>query len=464
MRKLLLLIAIVLSAIVAHAEETPTIFYVTPDGNGNGSSWESAGNFFTITDLARTIENHQIWVKFGTYWFSSPVDFDNLFIYGGFGGAETELSQRNWEKNETIFDGGDMSSILRNTSNERTPLVYSLVPCLLDGVILQNAVNPSGVNGGAMIINNGAIVKNCIFRNNYTASNNGGALHCHRSGENANDNPFIIANCLFINNESAANGGAVQIGAKTAAIFINCTFANNQSTKGTGNTTNRGGAVGVGAADSNVSFINCIAHNNYGATLYNSYAQNNNTTTPDGGTIISINSAIESTSVKFSDGDDINHLELDQTTTPGFVAPSANTGKRNTIDFDAVSFKLSAGSICIDKGDKDNEWFTKADISRDLDCKTRIVGEKVDMGAYEYGNDNNNISFTNSEKQTLKTFSVENELYVYGFQTGDVLSVYNLQGVLLYTVKAEQNIARIPLKEKGIYLIKAGNKTAKFNY
>ncbi len=102
-----------------------------------------------------------------------------------------------------------------------------------------------------MILANGAVVRNCIFRNNKTQNGkNGAALHCHLGN-------IRIENTLFVNNQSAGNGGAVQVGGGVTATFINCTLANNKA-------AGLSGGFGLGNNTSNLKVHNTIAYNNVG--------------------------------------------------------------------------------------------------------------------------------------------------------------------------------------------------------
>ena len=114
--------------------------------------------------MAHSIPNHEIWLKAGTYNLSAPINLDNTFIFGGFKGNETRLTDRNWDKNRVVIECKDRISPFRSTTgNNRPGGRDAYIPCIIDGVIIQNAINPPEENGGAMILSNGAFVRNCIF-------------------------------------------------------------------------------------------------------------------------------------------------------------------------------------------------------------------------------------------------------------------------------------------------------------
>ncbi len=438
-----------LSSLIVPVYARDTI-YVSPEGSGSksGNSWTNSTTLSNAAMLVQAGQYSQLWLKSGIYNITSSINFDDLFIYGGFRGDEINLGNRNWNLNPTILDGKGSVSPLRNTTGTaRTGGNAASIPCLLDGIIIQNGINSSGENGGGMLINNGAVIKNCIFRNNETQNNkNGAAIHCHYGN-------FLIENSLFINNTSTGNGGGIQAGDGVSVTLLNCTFANNKS-------NNPGGAVGTGTANSHVAFINSIAYNNlYGTSVYNSYGQNTNIN--GGGTIKSIHSAIESTSSKFGDADDINHMILSRTVAPGFVSPANVIGKGNTEaendEIIGASYRLVAESRCIDYGLDDEV----KEIEYDLAKTKRIQGTHVDLGAYEFSSDSD-IPLKNPDKHTLKIVSTRGDTRIYGLQAENLLKVFNLQGVLIHTEKIKENeYFRISLPP-GFYVLQAGGEVLKF--
>ncbi|MCC6724938.1 MAG: hypothetical protein IT258_10540, partial [Saprospiraceae bacterium] len=92
------------------------IVYVAPNGTGNGSSWANAtGNLRAALDNA--IAGTQIWVKEGTYLpttcsicvFNDRNQYfqikNGVKLYGGFGGFETDIAQRNITAHPTYLSG-----------------------------------------------------------------------------------------------------------------------------------------------------------------------------------------------------------------------------------------------------------------------------------------------------------------------------------------------------------------------
>lgn len=433
-------------------QQAVDILYVSPEGAGNrdGSSWENAS---TLPEAAKVVNNAkangQLWLKAGTYHIVEAINFDYLHIYGGFDGTESDLNERNWMMNRTVLDGGDLVSPLRNTVRNTANSISSIA----DGLIIQNGLCPVVRGGGGIYAASGAEIRNCIFRNNKTRNgNHGGAVMCY-SGDN-----IIIENSLFINNTSSGNAGAVQVGAGATVNVINCTFANNEA-------TGPGGAIGTGNNEtSNMTLINSVAYNNRGASSYNSYAQNSDVN--GGNTIISINSAIESASRKFSDGDDMNHRVLTQTDAPGFSRPSPTIGKgtsQSEIDgINASEYTLTEGSFCIDAGDDD--YVTE--ILFDLACNDRIMGTKVDIGAYEFKTTNSLFPQEKIKSSSLSVIVAKNDIYISGAEAGTTLTIYNAQGTVVNSmkIKGDYNYITADLPRRGIYFVTAGDDVVKIRY
>lgn len=335
----------------AYREYADNVVFTAPDGDetADGSSWAQATTLEHAVELAKVESGAQVWMKQGTYQVTSSVVSDNIGLYGGFNGTEKKLAERDWKNYPTIIDGGGTVSPIRNS-------LSTTVSTVLDGLIIQNGVNQAGSNGngngGGAILNDGAVVRNCIFRNNRTQNNkNGAAIHCQTG-------LVRVENSLFVDNVSTGNGGAIQVGGGATLTAVNCTFSDNTA-------SGPGGAFGLGTAESNLNVYNCIAWRNQGLGNYSSYGQN--TSVNGGGKVISKYSAIESESTKFSDGDDDCHMTLSEEVTPMF---------------EAGSYRLQEGSPCIDAG---NINLTSR-LDFDLDGQRRLSGVQIDMGAYEFDN------------------------------------------------------------------------------
>ncbi len=428
--------------------EDAMVIRVSADGKpeSDGNSWDEATSLEHAVMMAENaLGNSVLWLSAGIYDVKKSINVDKLEIYGGFDGTETELNARNWAQNQTIIDGGGKVSLFRNGHLD------GAVTSVLDGLIVQNGVNQSGANGngngGVAILTNGAVVRNCIFRNNRTQDKkNGAAIHCHMG-------KVRIENSLFVNNTSTGNGGAVQVGGGVTATVINCTFANNVS-------AGPGGAFGLGNNTSNINIYNSIAYNNQGNGKRSSYGQNSDVN--GGGIVVSKSSAIESDSRKFTDGDDDNHLSLTEMQSPLFSSPVSFCGHTGDADklseIATASYKLTAGSPCIDAGD-DNY---AAVSTYDLACEKRIQGVRVDMGAYETEEGSYVASTPVSGKSGCVSYR-DGNIMVSDAPAYSVLSVYSPDGALLFRQRGISDAYTLPWKSSGVIVVTLNDTPFKFN-
>ena len=86
-------------------------YYVAETGNdsNDGLSWQTAfagvQKAIDAAAAAATEESpSEVWVAAGTYKHGSPMAMkNNVLIYGGFAGTETELSERDFLKNISVL-------------------------------------------------------------------------------------------------------------------------------------------------------------------------------------------------------------------------------------------------------------------------------------------------------------------------------------------------------------------------
>lgn len=168
---------------IGHVEYNTTIFgylsadfEVTPDGDGDGSSWENAT--FSLQDVINKTyaPDHVIWVKEGVY---GNAYHENAFsiprwcrMYGGFKGDEPfdyDLDQRDFAAHPTILDGSHTQRVLFEND-----LFIETTTTIIDGFTTQNG---EAQNGAGLLLKNKTLLKNCIIRNNH-ASNMGGGIQC----------------------------------------------------------------------------------------------------------------------------------------------------------------------------------------------------------------------------------------------------------------------------------------------
>jgi hypothetical protein len=225
---------------------------------GDGSSWATA--LRSLQDALTT--NYcsaiwEIWVARGTYTPTTNTNRDsafvmrnNLAIYGGFAGTETQLSQRNWRLNETILSGD--IGVVGNTNDNSFSVVRGNglnASAVIDGfTIIGGNANATGTidgvihtmnGGGIYLLNASPTISNCTLTNN-TARVNGGAIH------NITGSP-AIRNCIFSDNQ-AQWGGAIYNEINASPAITNCVFYGNRG-------LSQGGAL-FNNSTSNPSIIN----------------------------------------------------------------------------------------------------------------------------------------------------------------------------------------------------------------
>lgn len=210
-------------------------------GANNGTSWENAYQSLA-TALAAAHDNMaitEIWVAEGTYYPSTNNNRDDFFsirrnnlkVYGGFNGSETNLNQRNTASHPTILSG-DIGASNNNTDNSYHIMVIELdqenpIPIdnslLIDGFTFSDGNANSGsvynsmyprYTGAAIFIscsfysmNITPVISNCIFSNNRAYSS--GAVSYF--GVATDDHTFKLNQCIFQNNYAAFSGAALDI-------------------------------------------------------------------------------------------------------------------------------------------------------------------------------------------------------------------------------------------------------------
>lgn len=259
-----------------------------PDG-GDGASWETAFNSLQAAlGMARDHDGPvEIWVAAGTYLPESPNDLtigfhvpDDVALYGGFAGGETDRAQRDFAQNVTILSGdygqndepadpccdGDPSTecendVCRNRicmirpdccegdwdhicdllaeslgtqycpdcvpHEDNSHIVVDLSDTtsatILDGFSVRGGAAPysSFANGGGIFVAEGApIIRNCLITDNYVAAV--GVRHSQ----------IDFSNCRIINTRAVRGRSAVGILIDEASnvVLSNCLIDNHAGT------------------------------------------------------------------------------------------------------------------------------------------------------------------------------------------------------------------------------------------
>ncbi len=350
---------------------------------GDGTDWTCA--FQDLQDALSVAQaGDEIWVAAGTYMptsdgnrLTSFVLQNNVAIYGGFDGTETELLHRDWATNVTVLSG-DIGAVGTHTDNS-----YSVVlgsgrdnTAVLDGfTITRGNANGSGDFldpercGGGMYSNGGsALVRNCSFIENASEFSGGGMYNLFSSA------PLVI-NCLFAGNTSG-EGGAMSNIASSSPNLTNCVFIGNQALG------NGGGSYNFNASDpilTNCSFSGNTAI--LGAAIFNALNAD----------VQMINGIIWGHGVSAIVNDNGATMNATNSILEGGYAPCVSCPSGNgNIDPLFVfqppvgpgvsgDLRLQMGSPAIDAAD------TTSAPGFDFDGKLRPIGPGDDIGAFEHG-------------------------------------------------------------------------------
>ncbi|MHC4644517.1 MAG: Ig-like domain-containing protein [Planctomycetota bacterium] len=212
--------------------------------------------------------------------------------------------------------------------------------------------NSADYGGGVLNFSSSPTVTNCTFSGNSAGQYGGGTLDYQNSP--------TLANCAFSGNRAALGGGAMGLEGSTAVV-TNCTFRGNLAVSGS--TVACDSEPQQNASD--VAITNCILWdgsngiwNNDGSTISITYSD------VEGGWAGSGNMDADPC---FVDG--------------GYWDANGTPGDSNDDFWLDGDYHLQPDSPCIDAGDP----CYVADANEfDLDGNPRVVGNIIDMGAYEY--------------------------------------------------------------------------------
>lgn len=262
-------------------------------------------------------------------------------------------------------------------------MILEIVPATarLEGLTIRHGSAGGGFGGGLYLAASSPTIADCIFENN-TAGFGGAVYHgdgsratfidCTFIGNNASFGAAIYAiaadprviNTTFINN-TALFGGALAV-ENSRADIINSIFTGNSATLSGGGVYNLAGSA--------LFIVNSVFHNNAANA---------------GGAVFNINSVLQvsnsilraNTPNQLQDGVNAVSLAGYSVIEGGFPGEGILDADPMLVDPDNGDFRLSAGSPCIDAGRNED---VPTDITTDPDGHARIVGGRVDIGAYEF--------------------------------------------------------------------------------
>ena len=318
----------------------------------------------------------------------TPEDDIQEVIDAASAGDTVYLGEGVFNQRIVVKDGVSVIGVYKKTFLDGTNLGHNLIQCdqpmqnptVIKNLVLQYA-NTYDDGGGAYITKNvtlcDCIVELCYTKGRAGAIFNMGGLvdRCIARGCSGvdcsiwNDANGIVRNCLMHNNEPSADDWPDSGGiynhrdGNLDGIVTNCTAACNY------------GRQYAGWHSESVSF-NILTWNNQKETGFSDKAN-----------YISDSNGAKSKPNASDDGNSQFSLSIGKVNcgTRGvyFVAPTPFVGVPKTEDeiaaMRAADFHLMAGSYIIDRGNYKEECG-----EYDLDGKARMIGEKVEIGCYEY--------------------------------------------------------------------------------
>lgn len=424
--RILTLATTILFSVVSQAQ-----IYVSIEGGGDGSSWEST---LTLTEaLGRATAGEQIWVKgyedLNEERIYTPADREGFRVksgvrlYGGFAGTETSIDERETldfpyrlkyrsilsgdiAKNDTL-DAVNLIFPGNGTRDDNATHVLSIdmnpssssgnnnsYPTVVNGFTVTggHAAAADGKGGGIYIYGDnskGGIfrIEQCFLTYNYASQ--GGAVYVAEDVKDVNNNISLISQCVAYNNaagersvEENAGGGFYIAGEATAA---NTSAFNNEN-----------GGMRISP---NATVTNCTVARNSGAGIdltEDDHTQNVQNTIIWGNTTLSLQyqpTFRYSAFHEVEDDDSNNNIYVsdknrDKEYGPFFDAPSLSTGfdreyNGENTNYPTWSWDILEGTVMVNKGNS-NFYNQGAYGNEDIKGRPRISGDSIDIGAQEY--------------------------------------------------------------------------------
>ena len=373
---------------------TPSTRYVKSGGTGDGTTWGNASG--NIIDMLNDIPAGEVRVAAGTYTPSATIPIkDGINLTGAY--AADDSGTRDLYANQTILDGATSKRILQ--APDYGAAFYNVTT--VDGFTLQRGAS---TYGSAAALTIGAVLQNCIIRNNNGGSYGAAVFfskNTYASTSNVNGKASgALINCIIHNNTSSTQAGAVFCGDYAYCSLINCLIASNKCTTGVG---------GVYYSGSNAiayqQIQNSIFYNNSGST-YNNLASAVSSTAMQ----IVLNNYFDDVAIPVSGAytlhaNSVNNKTKTDFSTPNFANPTSLQGydagnSSNTTLITGSDWRLTSSSGLIGLGNSTQgvkfpyenmnasasatTTKTYSSISTDIMGSTRVLNTTVEMGAYEY--------------------------------------------------------------------------------
>ncbi len=220
------------------------VFYVHPEGFGQGSSWQDAA-YDLAEILLEAQAGDEVWVAEGVYY---PTEFEDrhasfvikegVKVYGGFVGTEQSVAERRWQYHHTILSGAIGSDAPVDNSYTVVYINGYSSKTVLDGFIIHGAAANGNERstareqyGGGLFIEAvpgkevRPLIINCSFISN--TGRKGAAVYAASNGSRVS--PSFI-NCVFKQNAADLDGGALYFNGdkgEMLPLFESCVFEEN---------------------------------------------------------------------------------------------------------------------------------------------------------------------------------------------------------------------------------------------
>lgn len=440
MRNILLRLPVMLLAffLAGTAAAQSKTYYVSPQGGGDGSSWQST---LTLTQaLNAATAGDQIWVQgfetlTGDNLYVAPKEGfavkSGVQLYGGFAGTESRLSQRvtlgkpYQLKYRSVLSGDilqndtvgsvDLIFPANETRSDNATHVLSVnldptqasgnnntYPTVINGFSIGNGqaagTGDAGKGGGIYVYgdnNKGGVfrIERCFLISNYATQ--GGAVYVDASVKSVNGETSLINQSVVFNNaagdRAAVENQAGGIYLDGEATVVNTSIFNNEN--GGVRLSPESKVVNVTIARNTGAGVDMTAGSSGDAHVYNSiiwgntqlYLQN------DPGFRNSAYHEVVSSDPATPDENGNIYVAKENRGDkfgPMFDAPSLKTSYDRDFNWRESAYPLWSwnvleGSVMIDKGD--NDYYDQNVYgSEDMAGNPRISGPHISVGAYEY--------------------------------------------------------------------------------